>query len=201
MTTGLGAGLLGVDGVVVALFRKPNADPPLDGPTLDASVGAAVAAAAGSAGAVLLTVMFPNKLLDPDDGAGAAATGAASAETEKVPSKSPLLSVDSVDTNAGVAGELVEGAVLFIVIPPNMDSPDDTLAVEVTVGGAGGATVAATGAGTSAVVGPSKSNKLGASATTGGAAAAAAPLLLAGEETPGATPNNPKTLFAGAFTD
>ena len=204
MTTGLGAGLLGVDGVAVeALFRKPNADPPLDGPTLDASVGAAVvAAAAGSAGAVLLTVMFPNKLLDPDDGAGAAAaTGAASAETEKVPSKSPLLSVDSVDTNAGAAGELVEGAVLFIVIPPNMDSPDDTLAVDVTVGGAGGATVAANGAGTSAVVGPSKSNKLGASATTGGAAAAAAPLLLAGEETPGATPSNPKTLFAGAFTD
>ena len=194
-----------MDGVVVA-FRKPNADPPLDGPTLEASVGAVGAAAAtGSAAAagVLFTVMFPNKLLDPDDGA----TGAGSAETEKLPSKSPLLSVDSVDTNAGAAGELAEGAVLFTVIPPNMESPppNDTFATDFTTGGAGGA---ATGtAGTSD--GPSKSNKLGASAaaaaTTGRAAAAVAPpLLLIGEAAvavPGATPSNPNTLFAGALTD
>lgn len=196
---GLGAGLLGVDGVAVA-FRKPNADPPLDGPTLEASVGAVVGAATGSeaaAAAVLFTVMFPNKLLEPDD--GAAATGAASAEIEKLPSKSPLLSVDSVDTNAGAAGELVEGAVLFIVIPPNIDSPpppDDTFAVDITAGGAGG---------TSDAVGPSKSNKLGASATGAAAVAAAPPLLLTGEEpavaVPGATPNNPNTLLAGALTD
>mmetsp|Transcript_29328 Transcript_29328/g.59063 ORF Transcript_29328/g.59063 Transcript_29328/m.59063 type:complete len:207 (-) Transcript_29328:1138-1758(-) len=202
---GLGAGLLGVDGVVVA-FRKPNADPPLDGPTLEASVGAVGAAAAtGSAAAagVLFTVMFPNKLLDPDDGA----TGAGSAETEKLPSKSPLLSVDSVDTNAGAAGELAEGTVLFTVIPPNMESPppNDTFATDCTTGGAGGAATGA--AGTSD--GPSKSNKLGASAaaaaTTGRAAAAVAPpLLLIGEAAvavPGATPSNPNTLFAGALTD
>mmetsp|Transcript_14678 Transcript_14678/g.18664 ORF Transcript_14678/g.18664 Transcript_14678/m.18664 type:complete len:208 (-) Transcript_14678:647-1270(-) len=203
---GLGAGLLGVDGVVVA-FRKPNADPPLDGPTLEASVGAVGAAAAtGSAAAagVLFTVMFPNKLLDPDDGA----TGAGSAETEKLPSKSPLLSVDSVDTNAGAAGELAEGTVLFTVIPPNMESPppNDTFATDCTTGGAGG-TGATGAAGTSD--GPSKSNKLGASAaaaaTTGRAVAAVAPpLLLIGEAAvavPGATPSNPNTLFAGALTD
>mmetsp|Transcript_8383 Transcript_8383/g.12030 ORF Transcript_8383/g.12030 Transcript_8383/m.12030 type:complete len:220 (-) Transcript_8383:1175-1834(-) len=215
---GLGAGLLGVDDGVVVALRKPNADPPLDGPTLDASVGAVVAvvilagdgmrptsvgaAATGSAGAaaaVLFTVMFPNKSLDPDDGAATAAAGAGSAETEKLPSKSPPLSVDSVDTNAGAAGELFEGAaVLFIVIPPNISPP--LFAVEVTAAGAGGA---ATGAGTSDD-GPSKSNKLGASAATAGAAAAATPLLLAGDTAvtvPGATPSNPKTLFAGAFTD
>mmetsp|Transcript_16540 Transcript_16540/g.24586 ORF Transcript_16540/g.24586 Transcript_16540/m.24586 type:complete len:205 (+) Transcript_16540:559-1173(+) len=200
---GLGAGLLGVDGVVVA-FKKPNADPPLDGPTLEASVGAVGAAATGSAAAgVLFTVMFPNKLFDPDDGA----TAAGSAETEKLPSKSPLLSVDSVDTNAGAAGELAAGAVLFTVIPPNIESPpDDTFATDCTTGGAGGAGGAgATGAaGTSD--GPPKSNKLGASAaaTTGRAAAAVAPLLLIGEAAvavPGATPSNPNTLFAGALTD
>mmetsp|Transcript_16539 Transcript_16539/g.24584 ORF Transcript_16539/g.24584 Transcript_16539/m.24584 type:complete len:203 (+) Transcript_16539:559-1167(+) len=198
---GLGAGLLGVDGVVVA-FKKPNADPPLDGPTLEASVGAVGAAATGSAAAagVLFTVMFPNKLFDPDDGA----TAAGSAETEKLPSKSPLLSVDSVDTNAGAAGELAAGAVLFTVIPPNIESPpDDTFATDCTTGGAGGAATGA--AGTSD--GPPKSNKLGASAaaaTTGRAAAAVAPLLLIGEAAvavPGATPSNPNTLFAGALTD
>jgi hypothetical protein len=207
----LGAGWLGVEEGVVA-FKKPNADPPLDSPTLEASVeGAAAAATLGSA-ALLFTSIFPNKSFDTDDGA-AAATGAASAEIEKLPSRSPLLSVDSVDTNAGAAGEFVEGSTvitfpppppLFIVIPPNMESPPDTFATDVTAAGGGGG--AATGAGMSD--GPSKSNKLGASATKAVVVEAtdAAPLLfiLVGDEgvaAPGAIPSNPNTLLAGALTD
>lgn len=203
------AGWLGVDGVVA--FMKPNAEPLDGGPILEAS--AAGAAATGSTGGrlVLFTVMFPNKLSDPDDAAGTGATGAGAAgagsvEKEKLPSKSPLDSVDSVDTNAGVAGELVEGIALpaapFMVIPPNIESPPDVL---LTAGGAGGGAGALTGAGTSD--GPSKSNRLGASAavevTAGGAAndGAAPPFILGGETTPGATPSNANTLFAGAFTD
>jgi hypothetical protein len=188
---------------------KPNAEPLDGGPILEASAAGA-AAATGSTGGLLLlfTVMFPNKLSDPDDAAGAGAAGAGSVENEKLPSKSPLDSVDSVDTNAGVAGELVEGIALpvapFMVIPPNIESPPDVL---LTAGGAGGGGAGAlTGAGTSD--GPSKSNRLGASAavevTVGGAAkdGAAPPfILVGGETTPGATPSKANTLFAGAFTE
>lgn len=198
-----------MDGVVA--FMKPNAEPLDGGPILEASAAGA-AAATGSTGGMLLlfTVMFPNKLSDPDDAAGAGATGAGAAgagsvEKEKLPSKSPLDSVDSVDTNAGVAGELVEGIALpeapFMVIPPNIESPPDVL---LTAGGAGGGGAGAlTGAGTSD--GPSKSNRLGASAAVvvGGAAndGAAPPFILGGEVTPGETPSKANTLFAGAFTD
>ena len=132
-----------MDGVVA--FMKPNAEPLDGGPILEASaVGAAAIHPWSLLPLLLFTVMFPNKLSDPDDAAGAGATGAGatgagSVEKEKLPSKSPLDSVDSVDTNAGVAGELVEGIALpvapFMVIPPNIESPPDVL---LTAGGAGG---------------------------------------------------------------
>mmetsp|Transcript_8333 Transcript_8333/g.18679 ORF Transcript_8333/g.18679 Transcript_8333/m.18679 type:complete len:254 (+) Transcript_8333:408-1169(+) len=206
--TGGGAGHVGA--VVGVAFMKPNADPG-PGPAIPIGSAAPLDVTVSTLASALLTVIFPNKSLEPlATGTDVVVTGAALTALTSAPIPPKKSFCCCIGAATGIGGAAAGGAATggsdtaLVFNPLNKESDIPPLAGTenaVVLGGATGAAIGAAAMG----AGSSKSNKLvgGATGATGAAATAAPvfanPFIPTPTPSPG-TPNAANTRFAGPLT-